>query len=355
MKALPPALDPRGKARHGAWVFKGINHMSSISIIGGGAWGTALAQVYARAGRPVTLWAREAEVVDSINAQHQNTPFLPGIMLHKNLTATGDLGQAAQADIVLIVVPTQFLRGTLQALLPAHRTGQALVLCCKGVEIGTGLLPTEIAAQILPDTDFAVLTGPTFAAEIARGLPAAVTLALPDLAAAKALQQKLATPDFRPYAADDPVGAQIGAAIKNVIAIACGMAHGLGLGESARAAIIARGLAEMARLAVVLGGRAETLMGLCGVGDLTLTCNSMQSRNFSLGAALGQGRALAAVLGERTAVTEGVYTAEAAAALARRHGVDMPIAEAVHACLQGTATVDTAVKALLNRPLRDEI
>lgn len=326
----------------------------TIGIIGGGAWGTALAQTFAKGGRSVTLWAREPEVVSSINTKHENTAFLPGIALDSSLKATNDLAAIAQHDILLFVTPTQFLRATLIELKDKIKN-KSLVLCCKGVELNTGLLPSEIANEILPGAKIAILTGPTFAAEIARGLPAAVTLASTDLNFAKNMQNVLAVKNFRPYASDDVVGAEIGAALKNVIAIACGISHGRKLGESARAAIISRGLIEIARLADAMGARSETLLGLCGLGDLTLTCSSMQSRNFSLGSALGEGKSADEVLGARKAVTEGVYTAKAALALARKYNVEMPITAAVNACVNESLPVDKVIEALLNRPLTQEI
>lgn len=328
--------------------------MQTIGIIGGGAWGTALAQVYANSGREVTLWARESDVVSSINQKHENTTFLPGIKLHKNLQATGDLRIAAQNDLLLLVTPTQFLRPTLEELKPSFKD-QPLVLCCKGVEMKTGLLPSQIAKDMVPDMPTAILTGPTFAAEIARGLPAAVTLAAHNKKFAAELQTTLFVKSFRPYISDDMAGAQIGAALKNVIAIACGIAHGKKLGESARAAIISRGLAEIARLCAAMGGKRETLMGLCGVGDLTLTCSSMQSRNFSLGAALGQGKTADDILGSRKSVTEGVYTAKAALDLAAKYKVDLPVTSAVHACVNDGLSVDSAMESLFNRTAKEEI
>lgn len=328
--------------------------MEMIGVIGGGAWGTALAQVYARAGRKTLLWAREDEVVQAVNTRHENTPFLPGAALSPNLEATGDMAHLKGFDILLLVTPAQHLGASLKALKPYLHEGQHLVICAKGIEIASMRLLSDIAAEIAPECVISVLTGPTFAKEIAQGCPAAVTLALADKAAGEALQQALGTADFRPYLSEDIIGTQIGGSIKNVIAIACGMAHGKGLGESARAALLTRGLSEMARLAEALGGKAETLMGLCGVGDLTLTANSMQSRNFSLGAALGEGRTMEEVLSTRSAVTEGVHTAEAALKLAANLGIEMPIVEAVYACLHKGETVESAMRRLLARPLGKE-
>lgn len=328
--------------------------MTKIGVIGGGAWGTALAQVYARAGHDVLLWAREADVVASINASHENTLFLPGVPLHKALKASEDLLAVSAADILLIVTPAQHVRASLLAMTPALHKGQKIVLCAKGIEIASGQLLSDIAREIAPENVIAILTGPTFAREIAMGCPAAVTLAVENKAEGEALQEALGTPDFRPYLTQDLIGTQIGGAIKNVIAIACGIAHGKGLGESARAALLTRGLAEMARLADALGGERETLMGLCGVGDLTLTANSMQSRNFSLGAALGEGHSMQEILASRNAVTEGVHTAEAALKLAGQHKIAMPITEGVYNCLHKGVPLDTVMKGLLARPLAKE-
>lgn len=328
--------------------------MTSISVIGGGAWGTALAQVYASAGHPVTLWAREADVVSSINTAHENTPFLPNVPLHTNILATGDLSAAARADYILIVTPAQYLRASLLDMIPHLKPTSTLVICSKGIEIETGMLLSDIAGEIAPNNPVAILTGPTFAAEIARGLPTAVTLAMRDKAQADKVAQDLNTRTFRLYPSDDMVGAQIGGAVKNVMAIACGMIEGRKLGESARAALVTRGLAEIARLAISMGAKKETLMGMCGVGDLLLTCSSMQSRNFSLGRAVGEGRTLNDVLSSRTSVTEGVYTARALAAMAKKMDVDMPIAAAVHEGLSNGTPIDTLVMQMLERPVRAE-
>lgn len=329
--------------------------MENISVIGGGAWGTALAQVYARGGYNALLWAREAEVVDAIHTRHENTPFLPGVTLHPGLKATGDLEEAARhAGILLIVTPAQHMRASMNAMAPFLKTGQHLVLCSKGIEIESGRLLSDIASELAPGCIISILTGPTFAREVAQGCPAAVTLALADEAKGRALQEALGTPDFRPYLSPDMIGAQIGGSIKNVIAIACGIAHGKSLGETARAALLTRGLAEMARLAEALGGRRETLMGLCGVGDLTLTAHSMQSRNFSLGAALGEGKSLEDILSSRSAVTEGVHTARAALALAQKLAIELPITAGVYACLHEGRSVEALMKTLLARPLAKE-
>ncbi len=328
--------------------------MQKIGIIGGGAWGTALAQSMAGAGKDIVLWAREADVVDAINTRHENTPFLSGVTLHNSIRATGDLSEAAKTDAVLIVTPAQHTRSTLTAIKKDLAASTPVVICAKGVEIDTGALLSQVAAEILPESPIAFLTGPTFAIEIAKGLPSAVTLAMADMDAATKLAEELSSRNLRMYAADDIVGAQVGGAVKNVIAIACGVIHGKKLGESARAALVTRGLAEMSRLAAALGGKRETLMGMCGVGDMILTCSSMQSRNFSLGAAIGEGRKVEDILAARNSVTEGVPTAKALTVMAKNNAVDMPIADAVHRCLSEGANVDEMILRMLDRPVKTE-
>jgi len=328
--------------------------IGSVAVVGGGAWGTALAQVAAIAGRQVTLWAFEPEVVAEVNTAHANTAFLPGAALDPGIRATGDLGEAARAHAVLLATPAQHARRVLRQLAPALKPGAVLVLCAKGVEQGALALMTEVAAAEAPSARLAVLSGPGFAKDVVRGLPTATTIACKDEALGAALVAALGQPRFRPYLTDDLVGAEIGGAVKNVIAIACGVAEGKQLGEGARAALVTRGFAELVRLGVAMGARAETLNGLCGLGDLVLTCVSLSSRNTSLGAALGQGRALADIVGERRSVAEGVASAPAVAALAARHGVDMPICAAVDAILAGRLSVDAAIDALLARPFSRE-
>ncbi len=327
---------------------------SSIGVIGGGAWGTALAQVYAAAGRDTVIWAREAEVIESINTAHENIPFLPGVKLSPALKATADMADIITKDIILLVSPAQFVRATLEGIKDQIKPGQPIVICAKGIEIASGELLSAIAQSICPQALIAVLTGPTFAAEIVRGLPAAVTLAAENKKDAVALQNALGLPTFRPYATTDMPGTQLGGAIKNVIAIACGITAGLKLGESARSALMTRGLAETARLAEAMGGRRETLLGLCGIGDLTLTCSSMQSRNFSLGAALGEGKTMGEILGARTAVTEGVYTARAAAALAEKFKIDMPVCQTMALIVDEKISIPEAMNMILNRPFNAE-
>jgi glycerol-3-phosphate dehydrogenase (NAD(P)+) len=325
-----------------------------IAVVGAGAWGTALAQVAAKAGRSVTLWARESEVVASVNGSHENTTFLPGIALDESLRATADLKEAAAADAVLMVTPAQHMRRVLEELAPDIAAGKPVVLCAKGIEQSTNRLLTEVLAEAMPQAAPAVLSGPSFAAEVARGLPTAVTLACEDEQVAEALAHAIGLPTFRPYYSSDLTGAEIGGAVKNVLAIACGIVEGKKFGDSARAALTTRGFAELTRLGLAMGARAETLAGLSGLGDLILTCNSPKSRNMSLGIALGEGKTLDEIMGARNSVSEGVHSATAVVALARHHGIEMPIAEAVADIVTGAATVDNVIAALLARPFRSE-
>jgi glycerol-3-phosphate dehydrogenase (NAD(P)+) len=319
--------------------------MSSVQVIGAGAWGTALALQALRAGSRVRLWARDPAKADAM-AQARSNPRLPGIALPPALEISG---QWQDADLLLLAMPMQALR----ALAPRLPAG-LLVACCKGVEAGSHLLPLEVLAQVWPGRPACVLTGPNFAAEVARGLPAAAVVAGAGAAARDAAIAALATPDFRLYGNDDPTGAQVGGAAKNVVAIAAGAVIGAGLGENARAALVTRGLAEIARLATALGGRSETVAGLSGLGDLLLTCTGTGSRNFSFGVELGQGKAVAEILAGRDSVTEGVATAPALVARAREVGVELPIAAAVTEVVQGRQTLHAAMRALLSRPKRDE-
>ncbi|MFQ3664543.1 MAG: NAD(P)H-dependent glycerol-3-phosphate dehydrogenase [Sphingomonadaceae bacterium] len=321
-----------------------------IAVLGAGAWGTALAHCVAEGGERVLLWAREPDVADAINARHENPLFLPGHRLHAGIRATSALSDLAGHDPWLVVTPAQHLRQTLAAA-PLDSAPQ-LVLCAKGIEAGTGRLVAEVAAEVAPDCARAVLSGPSFAADVAAGKPTAVTLAAPTLDAAEALARRLARPAFRPYATDDIIGCEVGGAVKNVLAIACGVVVGADLGESARAAVVARGFAEMSRFAVARGGRAETVAGLSGLGDLVLTCGSPQSRNMSLGIAIGKGSRVEDVLAGRTTVAEGAWTAPVLVEAARALGVEMPIAEAVSDLLAHRIDVPGAISRLLSRPLR---
>ena len=325
-----------------------------IGIVGGGAWGTALAQTVRKAGRDVVLWAFEAETVAAINEDHENTAFLPGVMLDPAIRATQALGDIAACDAILMVVPAQHTRrvaGELAALLPDERP---VVLCSKGIEQGARKLMSQVLDEAMPQAVPAVLSGPSFAIEVARGLPAALTFACADEELGVTLAHAIGHATFRPYWADDLTGAQIGGAIKNVLAIAAGIVSGRKLGSNAHAAITTRGFAEMVRFGEALGGRAETLTGLSGLGDLILTCGSPQSRNMSLGVALGEGQTLEEVLGARTSVSEGVYTASAVVEIAREHGLDLPICLAVNDVVSGAMSVDDAIEGLLARPFRAE-
>lgn len=328
--------------------------MQRFGIIGGGAWGTALAQVLRRAGREVVLWAREAEVVEAVNRARENPLFLPGVKLEAGITATGSLADAARADVILLVPPAQYLREVAKALAPFLAKNTPVVICAKGIEEKTGALMSEAASASLPGAPLAVLSGPTFAAEVAQGLPTAVTLTAADRDLGTSLAEALGGRGFRPYLSDDMIGAQVGGAVKNVMAIACGIVMGKRMGDNARAALITRGLAEMVRLARVKGGNPETLMGLSGLGDLVLTCTGPQSRNLSLGIALGEGRKLDSILASRRSVAEGVSSAAACVDLARKLGIEMPISAAVEAILHQGADVDREIEALLARPFKPE-
>lgn len=322
----------------------------TVAVVGAGAWGTALAHIQAEAGRDVKLWAREAEVVDAINLHHENEPYLPGVKLNENITVTSSLSAVQDADIILIVTPAQYVRATLEGLRHESLDGKPIVICSKGIEIETGMMLTKVLQEIIPNAIPAVLTGPCFAREVALGLPTGVTIACEDLDMAKDLAENLGCRNMRAYVTTDIIGAQIGAAVKNVLAIACGVVYGMKLGENARAALITRGIAEMGRLAKAMGADEKTLMGMCGFGDVMLTCSSMQSRNFSLGAMMGEGRSLDDILGERKSVTEGVFTAKALKKLAYNNAVDMPIADAVYKCLCEDLPLKQGVEQLLDRP-----
>lgn len=324
---------------------------SSIGVLGAGAWGTALAQMLASDGRDVLIWALEPDLVEEINAAHTNSLYLPSASLAPTIRATGDLSAFADIDTLLAVTPAQHLGRVLSGLPNAPRD---LILCSKGIEAGTGRLMNEVAKAAAPTSDIAVLSGPTFAHEVAAGLPTAVTLACSGGEAQwERLSPQIARSAFRPYYSDDVTGAEIGGSIKNVLAIACGVVEGLGLGQNARAALIARGYAEMLRFGAALGARSETLAGLCGLGDLVLTCSSTSSRNFSLGKALGEGQSAAELMADRRTVAEGAHTAPVLNGLAETRGIAMPIVSAVHTILEG-AEPEGVVAALLARPLTAE-
>ena len=326
--------------------------MTSLGIIGAGAWGTALAQALASDGSAVTIWAREPELVEEINTSHTNSLFLPSARLAETVTATNSLADLGDFAAILVVTPAQHLAAILAQLPEGPRD---IVLCSKGIEAGTGRLMSDVARDAAPYARLAVLSGPTFAHEVAAGLPTAVTLACGDGEAQwERLAPLIARPALRPYYSDDEIGAEIGGAVKNVLAIACGVVDGLGLGQNARAALIARGYAEMLRFGLARGARAETLAGLCGLGDLVLTCSSTSSRNFSLGKALGEGMSATEALAGKNSVAEGAHTAPVLAELAAREAISMPIVEAVNRLLAGEAPARAVVADLLARPLRPE-
>ncbi len=324
-----------------------------IGVLGAGAWGTALALAAAQAGKQVTLWARESEVRDSIRTKRENSLFLSGVALPPNIAPTGDLSELAAADAVLLVMPAQHLRDTLADLAPHLRPGTPLILCAKGIERGTGRLLTEVLCENAPSCEPAILSGPSFAKDVARHLPTAVTIAA-KMEIAVGLQAALGHATFRPYASDDLIGVALGGAAKNVYAIACGIVAGMGLGESARAALLARSFAELCRLGESLGGKTETLMGLSGLGDLVLTATSPTSRNYAFGLAVGQGTPRAELFAPGRPLAEGVETAPALVARARAEKIELPIAEAVADILSGALALADALPRLMGRPLKAE-
>ena len=323
-----------------------------FGVVGAGAWGTALAIALKRAGRDVTLGAREPDLAAILTETHENTAYLPKIKLQDDIRITHDLAALTPCKALVLAPPAQHLRATAKALAPLLTKPTSLIIASKGIELTTHRLMSEIVAQELPQHPLFILSGPSFAAEVAQNKPAALTLASETDGGNLALA--MSSPLFRLYTTDDIIGTQIGGALKNVLAIACGIIAGRALGDNARAALITRGLAEMIRLGTALGARAETLMGLSGLGDVVLTCSSLQSRNMSLGLALGQGKELNDILASRTCVTEGISTAAAALGLARRHGVEMPVVSAIDLILRDKANIDDVIANLLARPLRQE-
>ncbi|MDE1467804.1 NAD(P)H-dependent glycerol-3-phosphate dehydrogenase [Aurantiacibacter sp. D1-12] len=324
---------------------------SAIGVVGAGAWGTALAQALASDGRTVKLWAMEEGLAEAINSTHRNELYLPSATLAPSIEATGDLAEISACDTLLLVTPAQHMGATLAKMGSFPRD---LVLCSKGIEASTGRMMHTVAHDAAPDSDIAVLSGPTFAHEVADGLPCAVTLACGGGQEQwERLAPAIARQNFRPYFSDDVVGAEIGGAVKNVLAIACGVVEGLKLGQNARNALITRGFAEMLRFGVAFGGKPETLNGLCGLGDLVLTCSSTSSRNFSLGKALGEGMSADEALADKRTVAEGAHTAPVLRDIARDKGVQMPIVEAVNYLLDGRGAQEV-VAELLARPLKAE-
>ena len=327
--------------------------VKSVGVIGAGAWGTALALVAARAGHPVRLWARSAAAVTGLQGTRESAR-LPGAALPASILATSDPAAVTDCDTVLIAVPAQTLRAVMSSFVPHLTPGTRAVITAKGIEQVTGRFMADVLMEAAPELEPLVLSGPSFAADVARGLPTAVTLAARTLDIARPVAEALNLPTFRPYLSDDLIGVQIGGAVKNVLAIACGAVAGRGLGESARAALIARAFAELTRFGRTLGARPETLAGLSGLGDLVLTCASPTSRNYSLGVALGQGRSASEAAAAAKGVSEGVSTAAAVASIAAARGIEMPISSAVHDILSGRATIDTVIERLMQRPLKAE-
>jgi len=328
--------------------------LKNIGIIGAGAWGTALATVAVRSGCRTTLWARDPKVATDINRHHENRKYLPGIDLDETIVATSDLADFADKDALLFATPAQALGETAKKLEPHIKHPLPVAICSKGLERGTNRLLSDVLKQAMPQAITCILSGPSFAVDVANHLPTAVTLASDDIDIAKALAHALGSPSFRPYASHDIIGAQIGGAVKNVLAIACGIVEGKSLGESARSALTCRGFAELARFALAHGAHMETLGGLSGLGDLILTCSSQTSRNMSLGYALGQGKSLEEIMKTRNAVTEGVHTAGVVCEIAAGKNIEMPICEAVRDIVEGNTSVDQAIENLMARPFRQE-
>ncbi len=330
-------------------------NFQSVGVIGAGSWGTALAATIASAGRDVILWARSKEHASDISSSRENKKYLPGVTLPSNITVTNDKDDFANCDAVLMVSPAQAQRAVMTEFADIFKKGIPALICSKGIEQSSNLFMSDVLAQVAPDLVPFVLSGPSFAADVVRGLPTAVTLAGPDIDAAKAVASAIGHASFRIYASDDIMGVQIGGAVKNVLAIACGISDGKKLGESCRAALITRAFSELTRLGNVLGARPETLVGLSGFGDLSLTCSSPKSRNYSLGYKLGQGQPLKQILASRNTVSEGVFTAGVVVEIARKNQIEMPICEAVHAIVDGRSDPDSELARLLSRPMRAEI
>ena len=326
-----------------------------IGVIGGGAWGTALAQLSAKAGSNVILWAREEKVVKKINEEHENEMFLKGVGLSNKVRATTNLADMVGNEFIFIAVPAQFVRSVLKEVKKYLSDGVILVLCAKGIEQSSGRLMTEVVSEIMPKSPLVVLSGPTFAREVALGLPSAVTIASKYQQITKRLLRVIGQPTFRPYASRDIAGAEIGGALKNVFAIACGITIGRKMGDNARAALITRSLSEMVRYGESYGAERTTMMGLCGLGDLILTCSSTQSRNLSLGIALGEGKTIEDLMTNRLTVAEGYYTSSVLAKISQDKNIDMPIVGAVNDILHEGKNIDQVIGDLLNRPFVSEI
>jgi glycerol-3-phosphate dehydrogenase (NAD(P)+) len=327
---------------------------NKIGVIGAGAWGTTLANMFRCIGREVLIWAHEPKVVEAINKTHENDLFLRGVKLEPALQATNEWSAFADYDAIFLCNPAQHMEAICKNLAPVVRRSVPLVICCKGIDSKTGGLMSEMVSETISGSTIAVLSGPTFATEVARGLPTAVTIAAKDEKLASDIAESIGNMRFRPYTSTDVIGVQIGGALKNVFAIAAGMIMGKGFGENARAALVTRGLAEMTRLAVAMGGKAETLRGLSGLGDLMLTCGSPQSRNMSLGMGLGRGDTLDKVMEHRHTVAEGVATAKSALIRAAKHDVELPITAGISNILHNGADIMKTMETLLSRPFRAE-
>lgn len=328
---------------------------NKIGIVGGGAWGTALAHSLSLNAHDVRLWAYEADTVKEIQDHGTNRVFLPGVDLDDKLKATNDLADLAQSELILLAPPAQHLRRIAAQLKDIAKPGLPILICAKGIEQSSGKMLGDVLSEVFPGAEVGVLSGPSFAAEVARGLPAAVTVACDSEILGKQIAKTLGSRQLRIYWSNDLKGVQLGGAVKNVLAIAAGIVDGKKLGANAHAALVTRGFAEMRRIGTALGARAETLSGLSGLGDLLLTCGSPQSRNMSLGRALGEGQSLQDILGERKAVTEGVYTAQAVVEISAKHGIEVPISASVKGIVEDRLTVDEAIDGLMARPLRSEI
>jgi glycerol-3-phosphate dehydrogenase (NAD(P)+) len=326
-------------------------NLERLAVIGGGAWGTALAQVAAGKGHDTLLWALEDDVVSAINAIHENPIYLKGLKLSPKIRATSNFSDLRAADAWLVVTPAQHMRAVLSR---APCPNMPLILCSKGIEDSSGQLLHKVAHEVCPSSPVAVLSGPTFAHEVAAGLPTAVTIACADAGIGEAVRARIALPSFRAYLTDDVTGAEVGGAVKNVLAIACGVVEGAGLGLNARAAVIARGFAEMTRFGLAMGAQRETLAGLSGLGDLVLTCSSTSSRNFSLGKAIGEGQRAADLMQDRRTVAEGAFTAPVLQRVAKANDIDMPIVDAVNVLLEGKMDVRAVLETLMSRPTRPE-
>lgn len=328
---------------------------TKIGVVGAGAWGTALAQLSATAGCDVRLWAREGEVVTSINENGENEMFLAGLALESSIVATADLADMSGMDFIFVVVPAQFVRPVLIELKPHISENAAIVMCAKGIEQSTGKLMSDVVTELLPKSPLVVLSGPTFAREVAEGRPSAVTIASKYQRVTERLSEAIGQPTFRPYASRDVIGAEIGGALKNVFAIACGITTGKNMGDNARAALITRSLSEMVRFGEKYGAERSTMMGLCGLGDLILTCSSPQSRNMSLGIAIGEGQAVGDLMKDRKTVAEGYHTSSVLARICREEGLDLPLVMAVNDILHQGKDVNKVITDLLNRPFVSEI